>query len=318
MGSEAVEILKLKRYIHCFFTGREKYGLKNKERRKRMESLKIFCAGVAGKLADEAVRRLETMYPDIKVELIRGGSTAGVNRLLSGDIFDVMILADNSNIDQMLMPSYVDGYFIWGGNEMVIMGNDITDENWKEKLLDPRAVITHRNPYDDPGGYRAVMALKLSEKIEKGLSERIFSNPGYKGLDRAQYVRKVPPPFWGGKPPEKRDSPKGLPPMNAGHYDIIYKSAPVGMGRNFATLPGVMNLGNPVFEKDYNSVSFEVDGGEIVRGTTIFHAICIPINSENKADANKFVKEFLKTDFVQKGFTDVQRSVGKWDFNFKT
>ena len=106
--------------------------------------------------------------------------------------------------------------------------------------------------------------------------------------------------------------------MNAGHYDIIYKSAPVGMGRNFATLPGVMNLGNPAFEKDYNSVSFEVDGGEIVRGTTIFHAICIPINSENKADANKFVKEFLKTDFVQKGFTDVQRSVGKWDFNFKT
>lgn len=230
MGSEAVEILKLKRYIHCYFTGREKYGLKNKERRKRMESLKIFCAGVAGKLADEAVGRLETMYPDIKVELTRGGSTAGVNRLLSGDIFDVMILADNSNIDQMLMPSYVDGYFIWGGNEMVIMGNDITDENWKEKLLDPRAVITHRNPYDDPGGYRAVMALKLSEKIEKGLSERIFSNPGYKGLDRAQYVRKEPPPFWGGKPPEKRDAPKGISPMNAGHYDIIYKSAPVGMG----------------------------------------------------------------------------------------
>lgn len=278
-----------------------------------MEELKIFCAGVAGKLADETVSRFKTVYPDIEVCLQRGGSTAGVNKLLSGEKFDVMILADNSNIEQMLMPSYVDGYFIWGGNEMVIMGNDITNENWKDKLLDPESVITHRNPYDDPGGYRAVMSLKLADNIEKGLSEKIFANPGYKGLDRNQYIRKAPPAFWGGKPPGKKEIPKGPPPMKDGHYDIIYRSAPVSMGRTFSELPGVMNLGDPKFESDYNKVSFEVDGGETVRGTTIYHAVCIPVNSEQKDFAEKFVKEFLKTDFVQKGFTGVQKPIGKWN-----
>lgn len=277
-----------------------------------MNNLKIFCAGVAGKIADEVVDRFKCEYPSVEIELQCGGSTAGVNKLISGEKFDVMILADNSNIDQMLTPTYVDGYFIWGGNEMVIMGNDITDENWKEKLLDPASVITHRNPYDDPGGYRAVMALKLSDKVENGLSKKIFSNPGYKGLDKNQYVKKAPPAFWGGKPSERKDMPKGPSPMKNGHYDIIYKSAPVSMGRNFARLPDVMNLGNPAFESEYNSVSFEVDGGEVIQGTTIYHAVCLPLVGENKEIAKKFVKEFLQTDFVKKGFTSVQKSIGIW------
>ncbi len=274
-------------------------------------ALKVFSAGVAGKLSKMTMEKYKEAHPDAACELQMGGSTAGVNKVLGGEKFDVLILADNTNIDQLMMPEYADGYYIWGGNEMIIMGNDISDDNWKEKLLDPNAVIKHKNPYDDPGGYRSVMAMKLADKVEPGLSEKLFNHPGYNGLDKSQYVRKGPPLA----PPKagERKGPPAPPPMKDGVYEFMYKSGAVSMGRNFATLPSVMSLGNPANEEDYKSVSFVVDGGAEIFGTTIYHAIVVPTNAENKAEAEEFVKMFLSNRFMEYGFNHIQKKVGNWN-----
>ena len=273
-----------------------------------MSELNVFCAGVAGKLARKVADAFAAERPDVQVNLQIGGSTAGVNKLLGGEAFDVLILADNSDIENRLMPEYADGYFIWGGNAMTVIGCDITPDNWAERLCDPASVITHRNPYDDPGGYRAVMALKLADQVEPGLSERIFANPGYKGVDRAQYVRPA------AKPGEKPQF-KGPQPPEPGHYDISYRSMPVALGFPYVDLPAQMNLGDPAYEDLYRTVTFAVDGAdgpEEVRGTTIYHAVCIPKGAPHVDEARVFVAEFLKTDFVGRGFTPVQRAVGNW------
>jgi hypothetical protein len=131
-----------------------------------MGNLKVFSAGVAARFARQAAERYQAEYGGAEVELEFGGSTAGVKKLIAGEKYDVMILADSSNIDELLMPEYADGYFIWGGNEMVLAGNDITSGNWKEKLLSPESVITHHDPYGDPSGYRAVMAMQLADRVE--------------------------------------------------------------------------------------------------------------------------------------------------------
>ena len=279
-----------------------------------MAELKVFCAGVAGRLARKAADAFAAVHPDVQVDLQIGGSTAGVNRLLAGEAFDVLILADNSDIDNRLMPEHADGYFIWGGNAMTVIGCDITPENWKERLSDPSSVITHRNPYDDPGGYRAVMALMLADRVESGLTKRIMDNLGYVGLDRAQYVR---PPRPAGASAGERPKFKGPEPPKPGRYDISYRSMPVGLGFPYVDLPAVMNLGDPAYEEAYRSVSFMVDSAagecsEEVRGTTIYHAVCIPKNAPHAEEARAFVAEFLKTDFVARGFTPVQRAVGNW------
>ena len=273
-----------------------------------MAELHVFCAGVAGRLARKTVDAFTAKHADVEVNLEVGGSTAGVNRALAGEVFDVLILADDSDISARLMPRYANGYFIWGGNAMTVIGCDITPENWAERLCDPASVITHRNPYDDPGGYRAVMALMLADRVEPGLSARILGNPGYKGLDRAQYALSKD----GSKPKFK-----GPQPPTPGHYDISYRSMPVGLGFPYVDLPAVMNLGDPAFEDVYRTVSFMVDGAageasEEVRGTTIFHAVCLPKNAAQPEAAQTFVEEFLKTDFVSWGFTPVQRVVGNW------
>lgn len=274
-----------------------------------MAELNVFCAGVAGKLAREVANVFAGENANMQVNLEIGGSTAGVNRLLGGETFDVLILADNSDIEGRLMPDFVDGYFIWGGNAMTVIGCDITADNWAQRLCDPESVITHRNPYDDPGGYRAVMALKLADRVEPGLSERIFANPGYKGLDRTQYARPKD------LPAGERPKFKGPQPPVPGHYDLSYRSMPVGLGFPYVDLPAVMNLGDPAYEETYRSVSFTVDGAagpEEVRGTTIYHAVCIPKAAPHAAEARAFAERFLTTDFVARGFTPVQRAVGKW------
>ncbi len=261
--------------------------------------LKIFCAGVAGKVTGEILQLFKNEYPGENVTFERGGSMAGVNRTLSGECFDVMILADNSNIDQILIPDYADGYYIWGGNSMVIMGKGLNAENWTEKLFEKGTVIRHMNPYDDPSGYRAVMSMKLADKYRKGLTEKLISHPGYNGLDRELY--KGPFKMLA---EEDNDSSVCL---------LVYKSLAVAQGKDYAELPSVMNLGDPEFEEEYNKATFVVDGGEEIKGTTIYHAVLIPSCAQNRESAERFVRLFLETDFTKYGFTDIHRPVGNWN-----
>lgn len=283
-----------------------------------MADLKVFSAGVAMRIARRAVDAFQEANPELEVEFSGGGSVAGVNRLLGGEDLDVLILADQTAIDEQLMPDYTDGYFVWGGNEMCIIGNDIDQDNWIEKLLAPEAEYKHTNPYDDPSGYRAVMAMKLADKVEPGLSEKLLNHPNYKGLDREQYKHN---PFagkpggkgTGGPPPGGPGKRPGPPPLKDGEYRFSYLSGPASSGANFVKLPPEMSQGDPAYEDLYNSVTFEVDGGKVVKGTTICHAIMIAGNTAHREAAEAFVKLFLDTDFSALGFTPVQKAVGEWN-----
>ena len=261
-----------------------------------MNKIRVFSAGVAGSLAKIAAQRFEAENQGATCEVVLGGSTDGIRRLRAGENFDVMILADSSNIDQMMMPEYADSYFVWGGNEMVIMGDGLNAANWKEKLLDPSVSIRHMNPYGDPSGYRAVMAMKLADKVEPGLSEKLLNHPGYHGLDKEQYTG----PF------------KMLQPEE-GVYSIVYKSMAFSKRAEFAPLPPQMNLGVPACEEIYKTAEFAVSDSETVRGTTILHAITIPLNAANKAGGEAYAKLFLANRFPIFGFTPVERKVGNWN-----
>ena len=282
-----------------------------------MADLKVFSAGVAMRIAKASVERFEAAHPELEVEFSGGGSVAGVNRLLAGEDLDVLILADQTAIDEQLMPDLADGYFVWGGNEMCVTGKGINSDNWIEKLLDPEATYKHTNPYDDPSGYRAVMAMKLADKVQEGLSEKLLNHPNYKGLDREQYQRNpFGPPKGkgpGGPPPGGPGKRPGPPPMKDGEYMFIYLSGPSTSGADYAKLPPEMSQGDPAYEDLYNSVTFEVDGGKVVKGTTILHAVMIAKNTAHREAAEEFVRSFLENDFTALGFTPVQKAVGDWN-----
>ena len=149
-------------------------------------------------------------YPGRLCELIRD--------CISGDPCDLLISADDAIIRSMMIPEYTDGYRIWAGNKMVIIGEDINSENWTDKLLADDATFKHNDPYADPGGYRAVMAILLADKFKAGLTERLMNHPGHIGME------KTIGPFGNLKP---------------ARYHFMYRSAAIASGK---TLPNCLIL----------------------------------------------------------------------------
>ena len=261
-----------------------------------MEKLKIFSAGVARNLVSQTVERLKDTEPNMACEMDIGGSSYGINKFLAGEDYDVMILADSSCIDEQLS-DFISGYFIWGGNEMVLMGPGASDRDWKDIVLSKNAEIRHTNPYNDPSGYYAVMAMTLADHVERGLSQKLFNHPNYKGLDRRQYENSTM---------EKRSDDHDV-------YMLVYRSLAVSRGEEYARLPREMNFGDPTMQDLYRKAVFGVDGGHVVHGSCILHAITIPDRTAHRDLAEAFAREFMAQRFGIYGFTSVQKAVGNWN-----
>ncbi len=256
------------------------------------KTLQILTAGVVSSITKEMVQHWNLKHPELQAEMHVGGSVDLIRRVVAGERCDVLILADDTNIPDMLMPKWVDGYTIFAGNSMVITatpGNDINSQNWKEKLLAPDAVFGHKNPYGDPGGYRAVMAMLLADQVETGLSDQLMNHPGHIGMDPHLTPKELPQP----------------------QYEFGYRSGAVVSGKPFAELPSCMNLSDPAQKENYAKVSFSVDETNTVVGAPIAHALTIPKTAQFPEAARAFAKQFLSVDFASRGFLPRHEVVGQ-------
>ena len=243
--------------------------------------LNVFCAGVSMNLAKETAEQWNRLHPELSVVLTFGGSVDLIRDCIAGDPCDVLISADETIIRDMMMPEHADGCRIWAGNKMVVIGEGISTENWEEKLLTPDATFKHHNPYGDPGGYRAVMAMLLADMYKPSLTESLMSHPGHIGM-------------------EKNTGPFGN--MKETAYEFGYYSGAKASGKNFAELPEVMNLSDPGLASTYAKVSFSVDNENTVIAAPISHALTIPKTARHKVEAKEFVKMFLALDKAEAGF----------------
>lgn len=252
--------------------------------------LHIFCAGVSMKLVKETSDRWNVLRPELPAIYTPGGSVDLIRECISGEPCDLLISADDAIIRSMMIPEFTDGYRIWGGNKMVIIGDDINNENWEEKLLAEDATFKHNDPYGDPGGYRAVMALLLADKFKAGLTELLMNHPGHIGMEKSTG------PFGNLKPAK---------------YHFMYRSGAIASGKNFAELPDIMNLSNPALAEEYSQASFAVDEKNTVIATPIAHALTIPRAALHKEQAKEFARMFLEIDKESQGFIPRDEIFGK-------
>jgi molybdate/tungstate transport system substrate-binding protein len=252
--------------------------------------LHVSCAGVALKLVLKVAENWNKLHPELPAVVTPGGSVDLVRDCISGEPCDLLISADDSIIQSMMMPKYVEGYRIWAGNKMVITGDDINSNNWEEKLLNNDSTFKHKDPYGDPGGYRAVMAMLLADFYKPGLTKRLMNHPGHIGME------KDPGPFGNMKPAK---------------YEFTYYSGAKMMGKNFAELPAIMDLSDPSLAAEYEKISFKVDSNNIVVATPITHALTIPVKSRHKSAAIEFSNLFLDIDKQAEGFLIRSGVVGK-------
>ncbi|HZK02418.1 MAG TPA: substrate-binding domain-containing protein [Anaerovoracaceae bacterium] len=252
--------------------------------------LHVSCAGVSMRLVDEIAIEWDKMHPELPAIVTPGGSVDLVRDCINNEPCDLLISADDAIIQSMMMPEYVDGYRIWAGNKMVVVGEGITAKNWEEKLLAEDATFKHRSPYGDPSGYRAVMAMLLADAYKPGLAEQLMNHPGHIGMD------KNPGPFGN---------------IEQAQYEFFYYSGAKSSGRNFAELPAIMDLSDSNLAEEYAKVSFAVDDENIVTATPIAHALTIPKTALHKEKAKEFAKMFLEIDKEARGFLPKEGIEGK-------
>lgn len=250
-------------------------------------SFTVFHAGCVTTEVNETARRLSELYPKKEIILKSGGSVEIIRKMLAGEDCDLLISADDKIIEMMMMPKYTDGYLIFAGNEMAIMSTDesgtINEENWVEILSDSETKWGYFNPDVDPGGYRGNMVCQLADNHIKGLSKTFLNHPN----KRIQY--------------DKNEI--------VSQYTIGYLSNAVKRGFAYAKLPETMNLGNEKYEAIYNTAKYDFGEYE-VKGSTISHALTIPLSSKDKEFAKVFIDEFLKTDFKKQGFKVKSQIIG--------
>lgn len=255
--------------------------------------LQIFTAGVAMGLVRKTVEVWNAEHADFQASFQPGGSVDLVRKVVAGENCDLLITADQTLIETMLMPKYADGYCVFAGNKMAIVaaeGKDISSENWKEKLLDPAATFNHHSPYGDPGGYRAVMSILLADRVEAGLSQKLMDHPGHYGMD-------------------PNLDPRSMPKCD---YSFGYYSGAASRGGAFAELPAVMDLSDDKLADVYASVEFAVDADNTVKGTPIAHGMTIPLASKHPKQARAFAQLFLQNDFAAANFQPRSGSFGNW------
>lgn len=252
--------------------------------------LQIYSAGVARKVAEQTILRWNALHPELPAELTVTGSVDLIRKHLSGASCDVLIVADDTILDSMMLPNHAEGYVIFAGNRLVIAANPgytITSDNWKETLLAADATFDHHNPYADPGGYRAVMAMKLTDQIEAGLADKLLNHPGHYGMG---------------------NDPEVLPEIR---YSFDYYSRALARNAVIAELPEIMNLSSDDLADTYASVTFCVEENQTVAATPIRHALTIPTDSAHPAEAKEFTRLFLENDFEKNGFIPKQKIVGR-------
>lgn len=253
--------------------------------------LNIFTAGVSMRLVKKLAEEWNSENYGIQASVKAGGSVEGVRELIDGNDFDLLFLADDTIIESMLMPDHVSGYYVFAANKMVIgakEGKSISNEDWKEKLLDPSATFKHMSPYGDPGGYRAVMAMMLADKYEEGLSAKLFGHPGLVVMD-----------------PDM--TPENMPRTD---YMFLYYSGAKSRGLSFAELPAVMDLSDESLAELYATAKFQIDENTTVAGAPIRHAMTIPKAAANSAEARRFAEKFLAIDLAKHNFMPLNINKG--------
>jgi molybdate/tungstate transport system substrate-binding protein len=203
---------------------------------------------------------------------------------------DVLLLADPEVFPQLMMPNYVHWYAVFARNRIVLAYTDrsrgakeINRENWRQVITRPGVETGRSDPNTDPSGYRTLLTMQLAERFyhEPGLFARL--------LAAARNVR-----------PREADQ-VALLQMNELDYIWTYENLAENDGLEFVKLPDEIDLGNAADSAEYARASTRVLGkkqGDTVtmRGAPILFALTIPVQAENPALAEQFLRYLTSSE----------------------
>jgi len=147
--------------------------------------LRIIYAAALQQAMERCLEHFSKQNSSQKFELKGAGSREAAKRLLSGEKYDIIALADQALFAELLVPDLVENYFVFASDQIVIGYNrssraskEITQENWIDILLKPQVSFARSDHHLVPRGYRTLMVWQLAEKL--------YNRPGlYSTLEAA-------------------------------------------------------------------------------------------------------------------------------------
>jgi molybdate/tungstate transport system substrate-binding protein len=299
------------------------------------QTLTVLCATSLQFPLNKVEADFEKANPNIDVQ-IQGHGTIQVIRHVTELNYkvDVMLVADYSLIPRMMYPTinqetnqrYANYYIRFATNTLVLAytnnskyASEVNANNWYSVLSRPGVKIGLANPQLDALGYRALMAVQLSEDYygEKGLFHNLITanlDPPINSIpDGSNYTITVP----------DIQQPKGdrlilrasevdlIALLQTGNLDycFIYLSNAKQYGLNYVELPDEVNLGSQSYNSNYERIQVVYSHQRFASvtldrtGEPIYYGLTIPSNAPHPELAEKFIQFLLngqgKTDFEQ-------------------
>ena len=247
----------------------------------------IFHAGSLTVPMKALTGAFQARHPGVSFETEAAGSRTAARKVSElGREADLVVSADYTVIDDLLIPDFADWNIQFARNTMVIAYTDqsryadeIKGDNWYEVLTRDGVVYGHSDPDADPCGYRTLMVWQLAEM-----------HYGVPGLN-ARLEEHCPPE---NVRPKEVDL---IALLQSGDMDYAfeYRSIAVQHGLKYVELPDEINLSQVEHTIFYSQATVEVSGME--PGTTItqvgkpiVYGVTIPKNAPSPDLAIEFVK----------------------------
>lgn len=229
-----------------------------------------------------------------------GASLEHVRKITElGRIPDLILLADDEVIAQMLIPKYTTWHAQFARNRLVVAYTDrskhareINARNWTSILRRNDVEVGRTDPNLAPVGYRTLLMYQLAERYYKqaGLAASLL---------KAAPERNIRP-----------NAAELAALLAAGEFDYIYdyQSVAESNGFRFIALPDAINLGDPAREAEYASASVTVRGASrgsqaTFKGQPILYGLSVPKSAPHPAAARRFLA-YLSSPAVIKQLRD--------------
>lgn len=250
------------------------------------QTFRIMYAGALHSVMGNCIEIFSQKNPWIKFEMTGVGSREGAKRLLAGEKYDIIALADQALFEELLSPDLVKEYLVFATDQIVIgydrfskSSKEINQNNWTEVLLQPQVKFSRCDHNLAPCGYRTLVVWQLAEKY--------YNIPNlYKNLDAACSATY----------------PKSLDLVGALlegkiDYAFLYSSEAIKLGFPYIKLPSRINLSNPAYADDYYRAAVSVESttpgkNVIIHGKPIEFAIGVSNSTKYPALAQEFI-DFL-------------------------
>ncbi|RZN36641.1 MAG: tungstate ABC transporter substrate-binding protein WtpA [Methanosarcinales archaeon] len=267
----------------------------------------------------EMEKQFESQNPGVDVRMEGHGSIQAIRQVT--DIHrqvDVLVVADENLIPDMMYPAYADWHVRFATNRMVLAYTNrsryagvINGSNWHEILMRPEVTFGFSNPMLDACGYRTLMVAQLAESYYG--NQTIFRNliacnfnPTFSVVRDGDTATVVVPEIL--DPRAKKVVIRGgsvqlLALLELGEIDYIfeYRSVSEQHGLRFVKLPPEIDLSTPDNEAMYENVGVDLgfrrftSVGTRRTGKPIFYAITIPKDAPHPKLAMEFM-EFVTSE----------------------